>query len=154
MGRRAFREKRSKFSGTKNVLQNLNQAAHAVVHDLDVSLPAGSGGTGYVLTWSTGTVIRSTDVSAPIYAPAAGTLAVCYASLPFAAIDTFEVDVLKNGTTIFTTGANRPKVTVGNFLSADAIPNLTTVLARDAFEVQVLSTGNNAGRGIVYIVVI
>lgn len=153
MGRRAFREKRSKFAGTKNVLQNLNQAAHAVVHDLDVSLPSGSGGTGYVLVWSTGTVIRTTDVSAPIYAPAAGTISVCYASLPFAAVETFEVDVFLNGLTIFTTAANRPKVTVGNLLSANAVPNTTTVFARDAFEVSVLAGSANTGRGMVYIVV-
>lgn len=151
MGRRAFREKRSKFGGTKQVLQNLNQAAHSVVHDLDVSLPSGAGGTGYVLTWSTGTVIRSGDLSQPIFAPADGTLAVAYASLPFAAIDTFEVDVYLNGVSIF--GGTRPKVLTGEFVSDDVEPVATTVVARDAFEVEVLASGNNNGRGVVYIVV-
>ena len=153
MGRRAFREKRSKFGGTKQVLQNLNQAAHAVVHDLDVSLPGGDQGTGYTLVWSTGSVIRVGDLSAPIFAPGTGTTALVYASLPFEAVDTFEVDIKQNGVSVFTTAANRPKVTVGNLVSADAIPDLTEVVARDYFEVEVLSGAANPGRGMVYIIV-
>lgn len=44
MGRRAFREKRSKFQGTKQVLTDINLPAHLAIHDLDaavVQLPAG-----------------------------------------------------------------------------------------------------------------
>lgn len=154
MSRRRFREEKSKFAGTKQVLQNLNQAAHAIVHDADVSLPGGALATGYTLVWSTGSVIRVGDTSAPIFAPGLGTTALVYASLPFPAVDTFEVDVLQNGLTIFTTSANRPKVTVGNMVSADGIPDFTTVEARDPFEVQVIAGGGNPGRGMVYIVVV
>ena len=154
MSRRKFREEKSKFHGTKQVLQDLNQTAHQIVHDADVALAGGAGGTGYILVWSTGTVIRAgVDNSAQIFAPGAGTTALVYASLPFAATETFEVDVLQNGSTIFTTAAHRPKVTVGNLLSPDAIPDITTVVARDAFEVQVLSGSANPGRGMVYIVI-
>lgn len=35
MSRRKFREERSKFYGTKQVLQDLNSPAHLAVHDLD-----------------------------------------------------------------------------------------------------------------------
>lgn len=152
MGRRAFREKRSKFGGTKQVLQNLNQAAHAIVHDLDVSLPSG-GASGYVLFWNTNVFMHDGDVSAPIYAPEDGTIELCYASLPIAASGDFVVQVYKNGSPIFTTLANRPTVTALNTLSADATPDVTTVAARDAFEVEIVSTGGNYGRAIVYIVV-
>ena len=38
MSRRKFREDKSKFYGTKQVIQDLNQAAHATVHDLDPSV--------------------------------------------------------------------------------------------------------------------
>jgi hypothetical protein len=38
VSRRKFREDKSKFTGTKQVLQDLNQAAHATVHDLDPSV--------------------------------------------------------------------------------------------------------------------
>ena len=44
MGRRVFREKRSKFHGTKQVLTDINLPAHLTIHDLDaavVQLPAG-----------------------------------------------------------------------------------------------------------------
>lgn len=153
MGRRAFREKRSKFSGTKQVLQNLNQAAHAVVHDLDVSLPSGGGG-GYVLFWSSNTFMHADDLSTPIYVPTNGTISLVYASLPLPALNDFEVDVFLNGTTIFTTPGSRPKVLTGDTFSADAVPDLTIVNARDVFEVQILDPGNgNYGRAMVYIVI-
>lgn len=51
MSRRKFREERSKFYGTKQVLQDLNSPAHLAVHDLDPivsGLPRG-GFTGQVL---------------------------------------------------------------------------------------------------------
>ena len=52
MARRKLREANSKFFGTKQVLRDLNQAAHLTAHDLDptvASLPTG-GSTDYVLT--------------------------------------------------------------------------------------------------------
>jgi hypothetical protein len=155
VSRRKFREEKSKFTGTKQVLQDLNQAAHQIVHDSDVALPAGAGATGYVLVWSTGTVIRAgVDQSAEIFAPGAGSIALVYASLPFDATELFEVDVLLNGSTIFTTGAHRPKVQVATRVSPDAVPDITALVARDALEVQVLSGSANPGRGMVYIVVV
>lgn len=152
MSRRKFREDKSKFAGTKQVLQNLNQTAHAIVHDADVSLPSGAGATGYVLTWSSGSVIRIGDISAPIFAPADGTIELVYASLPFAATSNFECDVLLNGVSIFA-AANRPKVVAGSLVGADATPALNAVVARDAFEVEVLDNAGGTGRAIVYIVV-
>jgi hypothetical protein len=38
VSRRKFREDKSKFTGTKQVLQDLNQTAHAIVHDTDPSV--------------------------------------------------------------------------------------------------------------------
>jgi hypothetical protein len=55
MARRKFREKSSKFYGTKQVLQDLNAPAHTAVHDLDaaaVQLPGG-GLAGQVLIKNT-----------------------------------------------------------------------------------------------------
>lgn len=152
MGRRAFREKRSKFSGTKQVLQNLNQAAHAIVHDLDVSLPAGDSG-GYLLTWNSNTSIHIGDLSQPIYAPAAGTITAVYISLPTTAVGDFVAQVYKNGVPIFSLG-DRPTVTAGQSFGADAVPDVDAlVLARDAFEVEIADDGGNPGRVIVYITV-
>lgn len=152
MGRRAFREKRSKFSGTKQVLQNLNQAAHAIVHDLDVSLPSG-GDSGYMLFWNSNTFIHTGDISQPIYAPADGTIDFVYCSLPLPAGAPFIIQVYKNGSPIYSLGA-RPTITTGNTYSADAVPDVSSsVLARDAFEVEISDAGSNAGRAVVYIVV-
>ena len=56
MARRKQREKHSRFFGTQQVLRDLNQAAHAVVHDLDsavVEIPAG-GEAGYFLVKNSG----------------------------------------------------------------------------------------------------
>jgi hypothetical protein len=55
------------------------------------------------------------------------------------------VDVLKNGASIFTSNP-RPKVTAGNFLGADATPNVTGFSKGDKLEVQILSTGGAGGR--------
>lgn len=152
MGRRAFREKRSKFSGTKNVLQNLNQAAHAIVHDLDVSLPSGSGG-GYMLFWNSNTFIHTGDVSQIIVAPAEGTIENVYCSLPQSALGSFIIQVYKNGSPIFSLGA-RPEVLPGNDYSLDAVPDVSASVApRDAFEVEISDDGGNPGRAIVYIIV-
>lgn len=51
MARRKFREEKSKFYGTKQVLQDLNAPAHLAVHELDavvLGIPAG-GLQGQVL---------------------------------------------------------------------------------------------------------
>jgi hypothetical protein len=152
MGRRKVREEKSKLLGTKHTLKLLNRAAHSVAHEDDVSLPGGSA-TGYTLFWSSNSYLRQDDFSQDIYAPEDGTIEGVYVSLPIAAVNTFEVDVYKNGSTIFTTGANRPKVLLGDSLSADALPDITDVLARDYFTIQIVAPGGNYGRAIVYIVV-
>jgi len=151
MSRRKFREDKSKFYGAKQVLQDLNVPAHAVVHDLDVSL-AGGGASGYTVFWSSNTFMHSDDISQPLFVPEDGTIDVVYASLPLLAINTFEVDVYLNGSSIFAP-IDRPKILSGQSLGADAVPTTTVVTARDALEVQILSTGDNYGRAVVYIVV-
>lgn len=151
MSRRKFREQKSKFYGSKQVLQDLNIPAHSVVHDYDVSL--GAAASGYVLFWSSNTFMHAGDISAPIYAPEDGTIALVYVSLPLAATNKFEVDIYLNGTTIFTVPGDRPKVLTGNTLSADAVPQVSVVAARDTFEVEILDPGGNYGRAMVYVVI-
>jgi hypothetical protein len=38
VGRRKFREQRSKFFGTKQVLTDINLPAHLAIHDLDAAV--------------------------------------------------------------------------------------------------------------------
>jgi hypothetical protein len=152
VARRKFREAKSKFHGTKQVLQDINAPAHSILHDLDVSI-AGGGASGYVLFWQSNTFMHQDDISSPIYVPEAGTITAVYCSLPLPAISPFEVDVYLNAVSIFPTLGTRPVVNTGDTYSADAAPDTPDVLARDALEVQIVDTGGNPGRAIVYIVV-
>lgn len=53
------------------------------------------------------------------------------------------VDVNKNGTTIFTTQANRPAVAAGQTISAaPAVPNVTSMAAGDALTVDIDQIGS------------
>ena len=54
---------------------------------------------------------------------------------------TTEIDILKNGSTIFTTTANRPKVlySAGNAARVTAVPDITAVTAGDRLELVILS---------------
>ena len=54
---------------------------------------------------------------------------------------TTEIDILKNGTTIFTTTANRPKIlySAGNAARVTAVPDVTAVTAGDRLEMVILS---------------
>jgi hypothetical protein len=52
------------------------------------------------------------------------------------------VDVNKNGTTIFTTQANRPTVAISGNASSDAVPDVTAVAAGDYITVDVDQIGS------------
>jgi hypothetical protein len=52
VSRRKFREDKSKFHGTKQVLQDLNQIAHSQVHDVD---PSVAGASNFRGNWSAST---------------------------------------------------------------------------------------------------
>lgn len=73
MSRRSFREKYSKFQGTKQVLQDLNAPAHSATHDLDpitTGVPSGgttdqvlskNSGSDYDLYWQTVGITTNLD---------------------------------------------------------------------------------------------
>jgi hypothetical protein len=52
------------------------------------------------------------------------------------------VDVNKNGTTIFTTQANRPTIAAAGNASSDAVPDITAVAAGDYITVDVDQIGS------------
>jgi hypothetical protein len=54
------------------------------------------------------------------------------------------VDVLKNGSTIFTTTANRPTITAGNFQDASSIPNSSesAIISGDYLTISILQIGS------------
>jgi ssDNA-binding replication factor A large subunit len=52
------------------------------------------------------------------------------------------VDVLKNGTTVFTTQANRPTIAVGTNSSTDQVPDVTQINPGDYLTVQIAQVGS------------
>lgn len=68
---------------------------------------------------------------------------------------TTEIDILKNGTSIFTTTANRPKLlfSTGNNARTSAIPDTTAVAAEDRLELQILSIEDGAPQDLVALIV-
>jgi hypothetical protein len=115
---------------------------------------AGSGGGG-TLMWSSKVSIVRGSQSRRIYVPSTWdplAISFCYVSLPEANTGSCIVDVHKNGTTIYTTQANRPTVTAG-FVSAEKVPDVTTVAPGDYFECIIDQVGaGTRGRVQVYIV--
>jgi hypothetical protein len=52
------------------------------------------------------------------------------------------IDVLKNGTTIFTTQANRPAISASTNVSSLAVPNITSLTSSDYLTVNVSQVGS------------
>lgn len=65
------------------------------------------------------------------------------------------VDVNKNGTTVFTTQANRPSIAVSGSSSSAAVPDVTSVAAGDLLSVDVDQVGSTiAGADLSVVVLI
>jgi hypothetical protein len=54
------------------------------------------------------------------------------------------VDIKKNGTTIFTTTANRPKIVASTTVASETVPDVTNLVAGDYLTVDVLQVGSTA----------
>jgi hypothetical protein len=52
------------------------------------------------------------------------------------------IDVLKNGTTIFTTQANRPAIAISTNVSSLAVPNITSLTSSDYLTINVSQVGS------------
>jgi hypothetical protein len=57
------------------------------------------------------------------------------------------IDVNKNGTTMFTTQANRPKVVDGNNAGADATPDITSISKGDRIDFDIDQVGSTTPGG-------
>lgn len=75
--------------------------------------------------------------------PAAATIVSVAATVNTAPTGaSIKVDVNKNGTTVFTTQANRPDIAAAGFASADAIPDVTALAAGDYISVDIDQIGS------------
>jgi hypothetical protein len=80
---------------------------------------------------------------ARFYMPGAMTLSNVRASVALAPIGSdIVIDVNKNGTTVFTTQANRPRIFAGQTTVATATPNVTTLAHGDYITVDIDSVGS------------
>lgn len=109
----------------------------SVSHNADGTLKGGGGGGGGGISSALatfgqpGVLTTGTGVTRFIFPTTATIVSVrlaCNTAPTGAAI---KVDVNKNGTTIFTTQANRPNIVVSAFASSAAIPDVTSIAAGD-----------------------
>lgn len=98
----------------------------------------------HAMTWTfTGADLTTTTGAVRLRPPRAGTVLFvrCSAGTAPAGQDII-VDVNKNGTTIFTTQANRPKVPAGSNDGPNATPDVTSFAAGDVFTCDVDQVGS------------
>lgn len=57
------------------------------------------------------------------------------------------IDVNKNGTTMFTTQANRPRVVDGDNAGADAVPDVLTIAKGDRIDIDIDQIGSGTAGG-------
>lgn len=112
----------------------------------------GATSSEFTLLWNSKVDLTSDAVSRRIYVPWAGTIEGIYCSVPVAPTGTFEVDVKKNGVSIYTV-ATKPQVQSGDLVSdAESVPNTTSFSALDYFTIHISSLGGvTTGRALVYI---
>lgn len=121
-----------------------------VAHNADGTLI--NGGLG-LLTWNVaGTLTTQTGVAQiPIPASATiGDVTIRAATAPTGA--SIKVDVNKNGTTVFTTQANRPTIAVSTNASSAAVPDVAALAAGDYLTVDIDQVGSTiAGADLVVV---
>lgn len=75
-----------------------------------------------------------------LYADKSGTITNARCSVNTAPTSSaVTVNFLKNGTTIFTTSANRPSIPAGSFTDISSTPDVTTYVADDYFRIDVVA---------------
>lgn len=118
------------------------------------SVPAGGGSGGLgLLTWNVaGTLTTQTGVAQlPIpKAATIGDITIRAATAPTGA--SIIVDVNKNGTTVFTTQANRPTIAAAGNVSGQKVPDVTSLSIGDYLTVDIDQVGSTiAGADLVVV---
>jgi hypothetical protein len=63
----------------------------------------------------------------------------------------FIVDVMKNGTTLFTTSGNRPTIAAGANASSTTLPDVTSVAPGDRLRIDVIQIGSGTAGSNLYV---
>jgi hypothetical protein len=117
-------------------------------------ISGGTGGSGPAPSIVKFTVAGAVTVAAGterVRFPSAATIVAVSTSINTAPTGaTLIVDVNKNGTTVFTTQANRPTIAISGNASSNATPDVTTIAAGDYLSVDVDQVGSTiAGSNLV-----
>ena len=127
------------------------EMATALVN-INTALSGGAATSPIVFSYSGAATTGSGTLRYPIALPAAihGVL-VTAGTAPTGA--SLILDVNKNGTTIFTTQANRPTISAGSQASSIATPDITSVATNDYITVDIDQIGSSvAGSDLVVII--
>lgn len=102
----------------------------------------GEAGRVILPPFSVGGILAATTYTMRLYLDAAGTIQYVRASVGSApAGSSIVIDVLKNGTTLFTGGSDRPTIAAGNFTDT-GIPAVTSLADGDYLTVSIISVGS------------
>lgn len=119
-------------------------------------VPAGGGGAVNIYRGASvaGPLIVQTNAGLPIFFPENATIQKISAYVRTAPTGAdIIIDVNLNGTTIFTTQANRPTIPDGTNVDASAIPDVTSITAGDVLEIDVDQIGSGtAGEDLVVVI--
>lgn len=102
-----------------------------------------TGGSGAIFTFSAPHTLAVSQGAARLYPPTALTIKSVRASVGIApAGDSILVDVNKDGTTVFTTQANRPEIAAAGYLSDQETPDVTAWATTEYLTVDVDQVGS------------
>ena len=113
-------------------------------------VPAGSGNTGVIGFGYSTTLSGGLSLPVRMHAPWAGTITNVTATVSTApTVSAVIIDINKNGTTIFTTQANRPTIAAGTNDDLSSTPDVTSVAQNDVFTCDIDQVGVSPGAGLV-----
>lgn len=138
--------------GTSGISGPVIDQLSGIEVDLATALSGGAAAAPIVFSYSGGASTGTGTFRYPVSLPATihGVVATC-GTAPVGASLIFDVN--KNGTTIFTTQANRPTITAGLNTSSIATPDVTSVSTNDYITVDIDQVGSStAGSDLVVVV--
>jgi hypothetical protein len=113
-------------------------------------IPAGAGNIGIIGFGYSATLSGGLSLPVRMHAPWAGTITNVTATVSTApTVSSIIVDINKNGTTIFTTQANRPTIAAGTQDDLSSVPDVTSVALNDIFTCDIDQVGVSPGAGLV-----
>lgn len=115
-------------------------------NDITIAFTGSSGGSNLISIVATLPGALNVAVYGPrFYLDGPVTISEVHAAINTVASDATVIDVLKNGTSIFSvTPGNRPSISAGNNSDTSGAPDTTSLIKNDYLQVQIVSGGTSA----------